>query len=106
MHTSKPTGIIKRMEKTYWFKRRRYGWGWFPASWQGWVIVGAYLALILGGAFYFEDSASDNTSEEMTIYLTMVLAASALLLYLSHRFGPPPKWRWGKSAEDNPAEDI
>lgn len=36
--------------KRYWFPAKKYGWGWgMPATWQGWLVLGAYLALTLGG---------------------------------------------------------
>ncbi|MCX6717702.1 MAG: hypothetical protein NTU76_03445 [Candidatus Taylorbacteria bacterium] len=22
-----------------WFKRKTYGWGWVPSSWEGWFVV-------------------------------------------------------------------
>ena len=29
-----------------WFGPRRYGWGLKPASWQGWVLTGVYVAAV------------------------------------------------------------
>jgi hypothetical protein len=29
-----------------WFGRKKFGWGWGPASWQGWLVVTAYVAFI------------------------------------------------------------
>ena len=32
-----------------WFvARKRFGWGWRPNTWQGWIVMGAYVAA-LGG---------------------------------------------------------
>jgi hypothetical protein len=31
-----------------WFGPRRFGWGWGPASWEGWVVVAAFLAVAIG----------------------------------------------------------
>ncbi len=37
---------------TYWFPAKRYGWGWgLPSVWQGWVVMGIFAVLLLGGAF-------------------------------------------------------
>lgn len=29
-------------QKNIWFKRKRFGLGWDPVSWEGWAVVGAY----------------------------------------------------------------
>jgi hypothetical protein len=32
----------------YWFPAKRYGWGWgMPCAWQGWLVLAAYLALMV-----------------------------------------------------------
>jgi len=30
-----------------WFKAKRYGWGWTPACWQGWLVLGVYFAVLI-----------------------------------------------------------
>jgi hypothetical protein len=32
-------------DKRYWFKRRRFGLGWSPTSWEGWAATGALVLL-------------------------------------------------------------
>lgn len=34
-------------ERSYWFGRKRFGWGISPTSWQGWASVAAYSALMI-----------------------------------------------------------
>ncbi len=29
----------------YWFKAKNYGWGWYPATWQGWLILAGFIYL-------------------------------------------------------------
>jgi hypothetical protein len=31
-----------------WFRRRRIGFGWQPASWQGWLITLAFAVIVIG----------------------------------------------------------
>ncbi len=33
--------------KPHWFKRRRFGWGLTPVSWQGWIYVLMWILLLL-----------------------------------------------------------
>ena len=35
----------------YWFKPKTYGYGATPASWQGWVAVAAYVAVVCALTF-------------------------------------------------------
>jgi hypothetical protein len=31
-----------------WFRRKRFGYGWTPANWQGWVVTLAFVLVIIG----------------------------------------------------------
>jgi hypothetical protein len=36
----------------YWFRAKRYGWGWgLPIAWQGWLSLAVFYALLLVGAW-------------------------------------------------------
>lgn len=38
--------------KAQWFTRRKWGgWGLFPVTWQGWVYVGMFIALMFGTSY-------------------------------------------------------
>jgi hypothetical protein len=74
----------------YWFPAKRYGWGWgFPSVWQGWAIVAAYLALILGGIPFL------HVPKGSVAYLAYVAVLTALLVGICWLKGEPPRWRWG-----------
>ena len=32
---------------TPWFRRNRYGAGWHPSSWQGWLVLGVVVAALV-----------------------------------------------------------
>ena len=32
----------------YWFKQKRFGYGATPVTWQGWVLMLVYLAIVVG----------------------------------------------------------
>lgn len=74
----------------YWFPAKRYGWGWgLPATWQGWVVLITYLALMLGGLAVMHPVASGST---YTLYASVV---TAVFLVVVWRTGEPPQWRSG-----------
>lgn len=33
--------------KTYWFGRKRFGFGFGPRTWQGWAAIAVYVALMI-----------------------------------------------------------
>jgi len=88
---------MKNTEKEYWFKRRRYGFGWTPACWQGWAVVIVFLIIFVVGKKMFDDNL---------IYSIFMATAIISLVIASLYKGPKPKWRWGRSKDDNPSEDI
>lgn len=36
-----------KADRTYWFGKKRIGWGMGPRSWQGWVTILVYTALMI-----------------------------------------------------------
>ena len=93
-------------ERKYWFKRRRYGWGWVPVSWKGWLALALYLAIIIFGIPAFIDTPEESSAWEGVIYFLVVFLATVSLIGLGYVKGPKPKWRWGKSDQDNSLEDF
>lgn len=90
----------------YWFKRKRYGYGWKPVTWEGWLSVGLYVFIVVGGLWAIRGVSDKNISTLANTYSIVVLLATVLLIVLGHKYGPKPKWRWGKSPQDNPEEDL
>ena len=74
------------VESKYWFRAKRYGWGWgLPSAWQGWVVLVAFIAITaLGHLTLPNDSA----------FIVTLLATGALIA-VSFAKGEPPRWRWG-----------
>lgn len=79
------------MAPRYWFPAKRYGWGWGPPrTWQGWLVLVAFLALLAAGAAGF---LSRGEAGSFIIFATILVAALIAVCYLT---GEPPRWRWGK----------
>jgi hypothetical protein len=78
-------------ESRYWFRAKRYGWGWgMPSTWQGWIVLLAFITLLLVGAHWLLPALGE------VIYVGYALLLSALLLVICFVKGEPPRWRWGK----------
>ena len=81
------TEIIKE-RKDIWFRRKLYGWGWTPCTWQGWVTILVWLAVYILGL----TQAEKNT----TMSVIVMVASIAILLVICYIKGESPKWQWGK----------
>ncbi len=80
--------------KRYWFKAKRYGYGWYPVTWEGWLTVFAYLALVFGD-FYRIDSTSHSVSDTLINFIPETAALTVILIYICYKTGEPARWRWG-----------
>lgn len=92
--------------KVYWFKRRRYGYGWTPSSWQGWMVVVVFLGAILFASWRLSLYGEEPSTWQLVLYFTAVGLGAIVLVASSYLKGPSPKWRWGSKPEDNPDEDY
>jgi hypothetical protein len=78
-----------------WFKAKKYGYGWYPVTWQGWAVVGLYVVGMVA-IFRDVDKGSHSGSDTLFgIFVPMALMTIALILVCTHK-GEPAEWRWGK----------
>jgi lipoprotein signal peptidase len=79
-------------EQRYWFPAKRYGWGWgLPPAWQGWVVLIAYIGLVVGGAFVLKPTEASSFG-----YVAYTVVLTVALLVVCWLKGEPTSWRWGK----------
>jgi hypothetical protein len=73
----------------YWFRAKRYGWGWgLPIAWQGWAVLITWLVVFSLGV---RSSIPRRTPAHFAFAAGMV----APLILLCYWKGEPAKWRWG-----------
>jgi len=80
--------------KKIWFKAKEYGWGWYPVTWQGWLVTLVFIVLLLLNSWRI-DSSSPSDREALTGFLPQTLFLVILLLYICYKTGGKPRWRWG-----------
>ncbi len=85
----------------YWFKRKLYGWGWTPATWQGWLVTGLYLALVIGFVLTLDDQSPIN--EVMFTFALPVVLLTITLIRICYTKGEKPKWQWGEPKDNESA---
>jgi hypothetical protein len=77
----------------YWFRAKKYGYGWEPCTWQGWLVLAGYVA----GMVYVASRAQENMTDTFVVeeLVTPMVLLTLLLVAISWRTGEPTKWRWG-----------
>ncbi len=88
---------LKDNPEHYWFKRKIWGWGWVPATWQGWLITAGYIGLVLVLVSTYESAVTDNP-DSGTNFLGFglpLLLLTGLFLFIAYKKGEKPKWQWG-----------
>ena len=75
-----------------WFKRKLYGWGWTPVTWEGWLVIAVWIVI-----FYFSIIKMDHEWLKNTIFIFLMTGA---LLWICYKKGEKPRWQWGKRIEE------
>ncbi|MEO7904693.1 MAG: hypothetical protein ABIR91_02775 [Candidatus Saccharimonadales bacterium] len=97
---------MRNDRKKYIMKRRRYGYGWTPTTWQAWVLIGAQLAIILTAAMTLPAKPAQPSAGELIRFTIIGGSALTTIILISYLLGPSPKWRWGKKGTDNHDTDF
>lgn len=97
---------MSKDDKKYLVKRRRYGYGWTPTSWQAWALIGAQLVIIFTAAFALPAKPAQPSADELIRFAIICGLAVTTIILLGYTLGPNPKWRWGKKPSDNPDVDF
>lgn len=89
-----------KTRRKLWFRARRFGWGWYPAAWQGWAVTVAYLiAYVASGMAYgalapAAIASGGSVAAGTTLLLSWYALLTASLLAICYRHGEKPSWRW------------
>jgi len=73
--------------KKLWFKAKHYGWGWYPCSWEGWLILLVWFAIFMTSIRMFDHEWLKN--------LIVVSIITIILIWVCYKKGEKPAWRWG-----------
>jgi len=79
-----------KKENKLWFRARDYGWGWCPCSWQGWLVIFAWLVILFSviNQMYIGSDFLKN--------FIVILIFTIVLIYIGYKKGAKPSWHWGK----------
>ena len=98
MNLKKYRDYIKDNPEGYWFKRRFYGWGWFPVKWQGWLVVLAFVLILILNSIYLILRAPEGTNPstlDFIIFFGVIIISIGIMILIAYKKGEKPKWNWG-----------
>lgn len=79
--------------KKTWFKRKQYGWGWVPCSWEGWVTLLVYVVVMIGYQYKIRSVEPDGNFLVGVIFPVIIF--TTLLIFICYKKGEKPRWQWG-----------
>jgi hypothetical protein len=79
--------------KKLWFKNKTYGFGWTPASWEGWLLLAIYVFFIIGSV----EKLARKGAFGNIVWIAFV---TVLFLWITGEHGERPKWSWGSKKEN------
>lgn len=86
--------------KKLWFKRKVYGWGWYPVTWQGWMVILLYVLAFAKISFFWNVYAHEDSNLLVRFVFPFIVLTSVLIL-ICYKTGETPKWQWsGKNKND------
>jgi hypothetical protein len=81
-------------EKKIWFRRKKYGWGWYPANWKGWVALATYVVFAVGGKYVLFTPLKEKNV--LWWFLGYLIVISVVFVVLARKKGESPRWQWGR----------
>jgi hypothetical protein len=86
--------MVSDSTQKYWFKTKKYGYGWgLPQTWQGWLVMAIYLLVVFWNLSTI-GPRSGSFLEAIT-QISPTLFATVALLIICYKTGEKPRWRWG-----------
>jgi len=96
---SKYVDYLKDNPEHYWFKRKLFGWGWTPVTWQGWLVILFFIIFLIKNGLNLS-SEIVPTDTELFWFFTRIILAIIVLILICYRFGEKPRWQWGLPKKD------
>jgi len=71
------------IKKQYWFRRKRYGYGWTPNTWEGWLATAMFIVLITA----FSVTLQGSTLSEFIFTLLFLLVVTMMFIMVIYEKG-------------------
>lgn len=78
----------------YWFKPKKYGYGAYPSSWEGYLVI---ILFILGIFVITKYTNIENNNYNPFLFLFLLIIEFIFLIYISkNKTQEKWKFRWGE----------
>lgn len=74
--------------KKLWFKAKCFGWGWYPCSLEGWLVLLVWAILFVLSVIKMDHEWLKN--------LLFIFIITGILIWVCWKTGEKPRWRWGR----------
>jgi len=71
-----------------WFRVHKF-WGWYPVTWEAWLVV-ISMAISIGGVFFLVDSTSNSISDTLFTALAPISLIITLAIFSAVLKGEKP----------------
>ncbi|MES2213535.1 MAG: hypothetical protein V4473_01685 [Patescibacteria group bacterium] len=78
--------------KKMWFRAKRWGWGWTPVSWQGWVVTLLYAFALI--PYAVKANKAHSGSDALLQFAVPFVVLTIFLLIICYTRGEKPGWHW------------
>lgn len=86
----------KLFMKKYWFKPKKYGYGFTPTTQEGWFVTFLLLGIILLWVYWSQIFSADVQISDIIIFVIGASIISWLsTLIFRKKISGDLKWRWG-----------
>ena len=81
-----------------WFRARTYGWGWTPASIEGWLVLLGFVvvASVSTVVFIYKVRSGTDVRSATLLFVLWIAILIAALVTVAWITGERPRWRWGE----------
>jgi hypothetical protein len=71
------------MQSTYWFKRKRYGYGYYPATWQGVLSILIFLICLFASVIFLLTDTKYISNDQLIVFLILTAIEVSLLIIVT-----------------------
>ncbi|HVV14846.1 MAG TPA: hypothetical protein VHD55_00325 [Candidatus Paceibacterota bacterium] len=87
------------MEK-YWFKAKQYGYGWYPATKEGFLVMLLWMLSFIAGALLLVHLiVTSGNVWGILLLIPYIAVTTGLLFWICYKRGEPARWRWGEDKQ-------
>ncbi len=92
-------------DKKLWFKAKRFGWGWYPCSWQGWAVLCMYVFVLISNSIFLNNHVN-SISDLLIQFFPDTYILTVFLIIICYTTGEKPKWHWGYKDKSQDKKDV